>query len=45
MTNFNFAQIFDLPIMEFLTYVAYIRFKVKKEEQRLREFKIKHKLL
>ena len=42
MTNYNFGQVFDLPIMEFFTYVSYLRYKAAKEEQAIREFKTKH---
>lgn len=45
MTNYNFGQVFDLPIMEFFTYVSYIRWERAKEEQKLREYKIKNHLL
>ena len=30
--------------METLTYVSYINYKRKKEEQQIREFKLKHHL-
>lgn len=44
MTKLNFNEIFTMPIMEFLTYVSYLRWKAAKEEQARREFRIKHHL-
>lgn len=42
MTRYNFGQVYDMPVMEFFTYVSYIRYKKAKEEQKIREFKTKH---
>jgi len=44
MTNYNFGQVYEMPIMEFFTYVSYLRYKQAKEEQQIREFKLKNKL-
>ena len=44
MTNYNFSQVYGLPIMEFLTYTAYLRYKQRKEEQQIREFRLKNKI-
>lgn len=43
MTKYNFSQIYDMPIVEFLTYTAYLRYKAKKEEEQIRQFNIKNR--
>lgn len=44
MTRYDFGEIFNMPVMEFFTYVAYIRYKLRKEEERMRMWKIKNKI-
>ena len=44
MTKYNFGQIFEMPVMEFYTYISYLRYKQAKEEQKLREFRLKNRL-
>lgn len=44
MTNYNFSEIYGMPIMEFFTYISYLKYKAAKEEQQIREFKAKHKI-
>ena len=44
MTNYNFSEVYGLPVMEFFAYTAYLRYKQRKEEQKIREFRLKHKI-
>ena len=44
MTNYNFREVYGLPIMEFFTYVAYIRYKRKMEEKQINDFRTRNKL-
>ena len=43
MTNYTFGQIYEMPIMEFFMYTAYLKWKAAKQEQQIREFKMKNK--
>lgn len=44
MTNYNFGEVYNISVMEFFTYVSYLRMKARKEEARMREWKIKNKI-
>lgn len=43
VTRLNFNQLYEMPAIEFLSYVSYVDYKRRKEEQMIREFKAKHK--
>lgn len=42
MTNYNFGQLYGMPAMEFLTYLAFVNYKRKKEEQELKKINRKY---
>ena len=44
MTNYTFGEVYNISVMEFFTYVSYLRMKARKEEQKMREWKIKNKI-
>lgn len=41
MTNYNFTQVFHMGVVEFFSYVAYLKYKAAKEEQRIKELQRK----
>ena len=43
ITKYNWGEIYEMSINEFLAYVAYYQYKMKKKEQELKEFRRKHK--
>ena len=42
LTHYNFGEVYQMGVNEFFTYVAYCHYKAKKEEQKIREFRLKH---
>lgn len=44
LTRYDFDKVFGMPAMEFFTYVTYLKYKQKKEEQKLRQFRAQHKI-
>ena len=42
MTHRNDIMVFQMPAMEFFAWVAYAKYKVKKQEEQIRQFKAKH---
>lgn len=41
VTRLNWSQIWELPAMEFLTYLQYYNYKMKKEARKAEEFRKK----
>lgn len=39
LTRLNWNEVFSLPAIEFLTYIQFNNYKVRREEQRLNDFK------
>ena len=44
LTLHNFKDVLLMDVNEFFAYVAYCRYKAAKEEQQLREFRLKNKI-
>lgn len=44
LTKFDFDKVYEMPIVDFFQYVAYINWKRKKEEKELREFQNKNRI-
>lgn len=42
-TKLNFNEVFRLPILEFLTYIDYVNYKRRKEEEQIRKMNAKYK--
>jgi len=34
MTNYNFREIYEMPVLEFFGYASYLRYKAQKEKER-----------
>lgn len=43
MTRFNFEEVYNMSAMEFFAYCSYLKYKQKKEEDRIRQFKAQHR--
>ena len=44
LTLYNFSEVYNISVMEFFAYVSYLRMKARKEEERMRQWKIKNKM-
>ena len=43
LTGFNFERVMNMPAIEFFTYLSYINYKKRKEEQQLIKLRAKHR--
>lgn len=37
LTNYTFAEIYEMPALEFLTYIRYINFDRKRQEREIKK--------
>lgn len=42
MTRRTDEQVFQMSVMDFFAWVAYAKYKAQKQEQKIREFRLKH---
>ncbi len=42
MTNYNFREIYEMPVLEFFGYASYLRYKAQKEKEALDQIKRKN---
>lgn len=44
LTKYDWEKTFKMCVVEFFSFLSYVNYKRKKQEQEIREFKIKNKL-
>lgn len=42
MTNYNFREIYEMPVLEFFGYASYLRYKAQKEKEQMDALMRKH---
>lgn len=42
LTRFDFERVFNMPVMEFFAYVAYVNFDIRRQENKMRQINRKY---